>query len=255
MPTQTLHRLWSEGRTALSAWLSIPSAWTAELISRLGFDVVTIDMQHGLIDFQTALGMLQGIGNTAAVPMVRLPWNDPAIAMKMLDAGALGIICPMVNTGAEAARFVRACHYPPLGIRSFGPTRAAFSAGEDYFQRANERVLTFAQIETQEAIDNIEAIAATEGLSGLYVGPYDLSLSMGCRKLADLQDERLHGAIEKVVEAGKKYDRQLAVFAPSPEGAGQLSRMGFRLMAHGSDSGFLNKIMEAELQNLRSQVE
>ncbi len=246
--------MWSEGRTALSAWLGIPSSWTAELISRLGYDAVTIDMQHGLIDFQTALGMLQGIGNSAAVPMVRLPWNDPAIAMKMLDAGALGIICPMVNTGAEAASFVAACRYPPEGIRSFGPTRAAVSAGDDYFRRANDLVLTFAQIETKEGVENIEEIAATEGLSGLYVGPYDLSLSLGCKQVADLADDDLYEAIERVVRAAKKYNRRLAVFAPSPEGAAQLSRMGFQLITQGSDSGLLSEVMAAKLRQLREQV-
>ena len=97
-----------------------------------GWDSLTIDLQHGVVDYQTAVGMLQAISTTAVVPMVRVPWLDPGIVMKMLDAGSYGVICPMINNRDEAETFVRACRYPPRGSRSMGPIRATLYAGDDY---------------------------------------------------------------------------------------------------------------------------
>ena len=142
MRENCLKRLWQEGKIALNAWLTIPSAWSAEVMAHVGYDALTIDLQHGLIDYQTALAMLQAISTTAVVPLVRAPWNEPAMIMRLLDAGAYGVICPMVNTRLEAEAFVQACRYPPAGNRSFGPSRATIYAGEDYFSFANQTVLT-----------------------------------------------------------------------------------------------------------------
>ena len=135
MRTNRLRQLWTDGKSAINAWLTIPCAWTAEVMAHAGFDAVTIDMQHGLMDYQTSLAMLQSISATGIVPLVRVPWNDPAAVMRALDAGAYGIICPMINNRKEADAFVGACRYAPDGYRSNGPTRAVFSAGEDYVAR------------------------------------------------------------------------------------------------------------------------
>jgi len=148
MRTNRLRHLWTDGKTAVNAWLTIPSAWTAEVMAHAGFDAVTIDMQHGLIDYQTSLAMLQSISATGVVPLVRVPWNDPAAIMRALDAGACGIICPMINNRKEAEAFDGACRYAPGGYRSYGPTRAVLGAGKDYVARANDEVLAFAMIET-----------------------------------------------------------------------------------------------------------
>jgi 4-hydroxy-2-oxoheptanedioate aldolase len=125
MFSNPLRTLWERGEVPINGWLSIPSAWTAEIMASSGYDAVTIDMQHGYMDFETAFAMLQAIGNTRAVPLVRVWWNDPALIGRMLDAGALGVICPLINNRDQAAAFVGACRYPPQGFRSHGPMRAA----------------------------------------------------------------------------------------------------------------------------------
>ena len=167
MRPNKLKQLWHQNETAINAWLTIPSAWTAEIMAHAGFDAITIDMQHGLSDFQTTLSMLQAISTTESVPLARVPWNEPAMIMRLLDAGVYGLICPMVNTRADAEAFVGACRYPPLGFRSYGPIRANLYAGDDYFAHANETVLTFAMVETAEALENLEEIVKTPGLDGM----------------------------------------------------------------------------------------
>ena len=123
-----------------------------------GWDSLTIDLQHGLIDYQVAVGMLQAISGGPTTPLVRIPWLDPAIIMKLLDAGAYGVICPMINSAEETERFVAACRYPPAGIRSFGPLRARLYAGSDYFKEANRTILAIAMIETHSALEHLDEI-------------------------------------------------------------------------------------------------
>ena len=148
-------------------------------MAHAGFDSLTVDMQHGLSHFESAVPMFQAISTTDTVPLARVPWNEPGIIMKLLDAGCYGIICPMINSADEAAAFVGACRYPPHGYRSYGPTRAALYAGADYAAHANEEVLTLAMIETKAGLENLEAIVQTPGLDAVYVGPADLSQSLG----------------------------------------------------------------------------
>ncbi len=167
------------GGRILNAWCSIASSHIAEALGHQGFDTVTIDLQHGAIDYMAAFHMLQAISSTPATPFVRVPWNEPALLMKLLDAGAYGVICPMINSKADCEAFVGACRYPPMGWRSFGPNRAVQYAGQDYWQHANREVMLLAQVETAQAVSNIDPILQVTGLDGIYVGPGDLSLSMG----------------------------------------------------------------------------
>ena len=143
------------------------------------WDSLTIDMQHGVVDYPNALQMLQAISTTDSVPMARVNWNEPGQIMKILDAGSYGIICPMINNKNEAEKFVKTCLYPPKGFRSFGPIRALLYAGDDYGKNANNEILKFAMIETKEALDNLDSIMSTSGLDGVYIGPADLSLAIG----------------------------------------------------------------------------
>ena len=136
-------------------------------------------MQHGLIDYNNALPMMQTISSTNVVPLARVNWNEPGQIMKILDAGCYGIICPMINNRKEAEKFVQACMYPPDGFRSFGPMRGFLYGGSDYPKYANEEVLKFAMIETKEALDKLDEIMTTPGLSGVYIGPADLSIALG----------------------------------------------------------------------------
>ena len=178
MRKNELRKIIADGKTVLNAWLAIANPFSAELMAHQGFDAVTIDLQHGPVDFQAAVGMLAAISTTPAVPMVRVPWNEPILTAKLLDAGAYGVICPMINSKAEAEALVGACRYPPRGARSFGPNRALLYGGADYWQHANDEVLVFAMVETREAVNNLDEIVSVEGLDGVYVGPSDLSLSI-----------------------------------------------------------------------------
>lgn len=179
MRTNTVKAKWASGEVTFGAWLSIPSSFSAEIMANQGFDWVCIDMQHGVLDYQVALTMLQAIGATATIPFVRVPWNEPGIIGKALDAGAMGVIIPMVNSVAEAKQAVAACRYFPQGARSFGPTRATYYAGTDYFTGANREVACIPMIETRQAVEHLDEILAVPGIDAVYVGPADLSITYG----------------------------------------------------------------------------
>jgi 4-hydroxy-2-oxoheptanedioate aldolase len=186
------------GKAIVNGWLGIPSAYSAEVMAHQGFDSVTVDLQHGAIDYQAAFGMLQAISTTAAVPLVRVPWNEPGIMMKLLDAGTYGIICPMINSKAEAEAFVAACRYPPRGFRSNGPNRALLYGGADYLANANAEIVLLAMIETKAGLENLDAILSVPGLDGTYIGPTDLALSFGKPISFDPTDPDVVGAMTTI---------------------------------------------------------
>src|SRR5262249_8577474 len=160
-------------------WLSVSHGFTAEVMARQGFDALCVDMQHGLTDLNSLWPMLQAISQTETVPVVRVPWNEPAVIMRALDMGAYAIIVPLINTAEEAAAAVSACRYPPVGSRSSGPLRAALYGGANYQAEANGEIVVLAMIETKEGLANLESICATPGLDGIYIGPADLSYALG----------------------------------------------------------------------------
>ena len=179
MRENRLKALWRDDKPAVGAWLMIPSTLSAEAIAHAGYDYVCIDMQHGAIDYADAFAMLTAIGTTDATPVVRVPWNEPGIIMKMLDAGAMGIIIPMVNSADEARAAVAACRYAPDGVRSYGPVRATYYAGADYYRHANREVACIPMIETAQAVERLDEILAVPGIDAVYVGPADLSITLG----------------------------------------------------------------------------
>ena len=142
--------MWRSEETVVNGWLHIPNSFSTEVMAHAGWDSLTIDMQHGPPEYHAALPMLQAISTTETVPLARVPWNEPGLIMRMLDAGCYGVICPMINTREQAEAFVGACRYPPEGYRSFGPYRARLYAGADYPQYANEEIVTMAMIETRK---------------------------------------------------------------------------------------------------------
>jgi len=174
-----LKELFKQKKPVINGWLQIPSSFSAEVMSHQGWDSLTIDMQHGVVDYPNALQMLQAISTTNVVPMARVNWNEPGQIMKILDAGAYGVICPMVSNRKEAERFVQACMYPPKGYRSFGPIRGLIYGGSDYGKNADQEILKLAMIETKEAIEKLDEIMSTPGLDGIYIGPADLTLALG----------------------------------------------------------------------------
>lgn len=255
MRENRLINIWNSGKTAVNGWLTIPASWSAEILAHAGFDSITIDLQHGLVDYQTALTMLQAVSTTGTVPMARVPWNDPGIIMRLLDAGAYGIICPMINRGADAEAFVGACRYAPEGYRSYGPIRASVYAGEDYVSRANRTILAFAMVETAEALRNLDDIAGTKGLNGLYVGPYDLSMSLGLPKLADFGHPGLLRALDDILSSAKKYGLIAGIHCYAPDSVAMLSERGFRLITPTNDTALLRSGAEMIVSKTRHALE
>ncbi|MBL8554481.1 MAG: 2,4-dihydroxyhept-2-ene-1,7-dioic acid aldolase [Phenylobacterium sp.] len=239
MRTNRLKEIWADGRAALNCWLGLPGPLHAEAVGAQGWDAVTIDQQHGLIGYSDVLAMVQALRASDAVPMVRVPWNAPGDIMKALDAGALGIICPMISTAAECESFVRACRYPPDGFRSYGPTRPAMIYGGDYAENANAEIVTFAMIETAEGLANAAAICAVPGLDGIYIGPSDLSLSLGGEPRQDSDDPKVLAAFDRILAATKAAGIRTGVHTNSAAYSKQMIARGFDLVTVGSDMRYL----------------
>lgn len=241
MIDNTLKTILASGRPVLNGWCSIGDGFVAEIMAAQGYDALTIDMQHGALDYAALLPMLQAMQGSGTVPMARVPWLDPAQIMKALDAGAMGIICPMINTGAEAARFVSYMRYPPLGQRSFGPTRAAIAHG-GYGVEANDQVLAFAMIETAEGVENLDEIVATPGLDGVYVGPADLTLGSQQGRLPpglDRDEPEMVALIRRIAEVCAAKGRIAGLHCGTAAYAAQAISWGYRLTTVSGDSRLL----------------
>ena len=224
-------------------FLTSPSPWAAEQFSNFHFESLTLDMQHSLIENAHLLALLQAIKAAGKLPLIRLNWNRPDLIMKALDYGIEGLICPMIDNAKEAAAFVQAAKYPPLGNRSFGPIRAGIYGGADYFQNANSNTLTFAMIETKGAVGDLEAIAATPGLDGLYIGPFDLSVSMGFPKKADFSDPQLLTLIDRIYKCARNNNLFTAIFTVDPKDAKAMAAKGFDIVTCGTDGIVLRQGM------------
>jgi len=250
MRDNAIKKLWREDRPALGGWLTIPSAFSAEVMAHQGFDWLCIDMQHGLIDYQTALAMLQAISTTETTPIVRVPWNDPGIIMKMLDAGAYGIIVPLVNSRADAEAAVAACRYPPQGTRSFGPTRAVYYAGLDYFAHANQEMCCIPQIETAAAVENLDEILSVPGVDAVYIGPMDLSISLGLPPQMDGEAPEYAAARQRILEACQRHNVAAGIHTSAFAALKRVAE-GFRMVMVVSDLGALGRAVAEDLRSVR----
>ncbi|MBX2838133.1 MAG: 2,4-dihydroxyhept-2-ene-1,7-dioic acid aldolase [Gammaproteobacteria bacterium] len=254
MKKNGLKALWADGKPALNSWLAIGSPFVAEIMAAQGYDSITIDMQHGALDYSHALGMLQAIRASGVTPLVRVPWLDPGAIMKALDAGAYGIICPMINNRDEAERLVSYMRYPPRGSRSFGPTRANFSAGENYAAEANDEVLCLAMIETAEAMENLEQIMSTEGLDGVYIGPADLTLGVTNGRLApgfDRSEPEMMDAIKTIIATAKANHIYVGLHCGAPSYAAQAIAWGCDLTTLSNDVRLLAAAASASVSDTR----
>ena len=241
MRKNILKEIFKSGKSAVNGWLQIPNSFTAELMANQNWDSLTLDMQHGVIDYPNAVGMLQAISSTKVVPMARVNWNEPGQIMKILDAGAYGIICPMVSNKKEAENFVKACMYPPNGYRSYGPIRGLVYGGPDYADEANNEILKFAMIETKESLENLDEIMKTPGLDGIYIGPADLSLAIGQEpKFDNPKGTKTYNEIMKILEKAKKHKLFAGVHNASPEYALEMIDAGFNLVTVGADQRFMS---------------
>ncbi len=239
MRSNRLRQLWADDKPAVNGWLALPNSFSAEVMAHQGWDSLTIDLQHGVIDYAALVPMLQAISTTATVPIVRVPWLEPGILMKALDAGAYAVICPMVNTREDAQKLVHYTHYAPKGTRSFGPIRATLYGGADYPQHANDTVVRFAMIETAQALDNLDSILSVEGLDAIYIGPSDLSLSLGCRPVFDDVDPKAQQAIEHIVARAKAHGVVAGIHNGRADVARARVELGFRFVTLGSDARLL----------------
>lgn len=251
MRENKLKGIWQDGGFAINGWLHIPSTWSAEVMAHQGWDSVTIDLQHGQMGYETAVQMLQALSTTDVTPMVRVNWNEPGIVMKLLDSGAYGVICPMVNTRAEAEAFVGACRYVPLGYRSMGPTRARIYGGSDYGQHANDTVLSIVMIETAEALNNIDDILSVPGLNALYVGPGDLSLSLHGTAGMDIENTEFLDALDTIVAAANRHNVVAGIHTGSPAYARKMIERGFRFISISSDTSLLSKAASSAVAQVR----
>ena len=239
MRENRLRTLWKNNQAAVNGWLAIPNSFSAEVMANQGWDSVTVDMQHGLVDDAAMVTMLQAISTTSAVPIVRVPWLEPGALMKALDAGAYGVICPMINTREDAQKLVAWTHYAPRGTRSFGPIRASIYGGADYAQHANNTIVAFAMIETAQALDNLDDILSVEGLDAIYIGPSDLSLSLGCRPVFDDVDPKAAQAMDHILARAQAHGVMAGVHNGRADVARARVAKGFRFVTLGSDARLL----------------
>ena len=205
MAANKLKATWNAGKAAVNGWLAIPSGFSAEVMAQCGWDSVTVDMQHGVQDYHTMVQCFQAMDRLPVTKLVRVPWNEPGIVGKVLDGGAYGVICPMVNTREEAQALVSYCRYPPKGQRSNGPIRAAmYGVAGDYQKTANDEILVIPMIETRQAVEKIDEILDVSGIDAIYVGPADLAFSLGKTPKLDSEDAEQLGMYEVVLAACRK---------------------------------------------------
>jgi 4-hydroxy-2-oxoheptanedioate aldolase len=253
MRTNPLREIWKSGGAVINGWLAIPNSFSAETMAHQGWDSLTVDLQHGMVDYQAMIPMLQAISTTDTVPVVRVPWLEPGILMKTLDAGAYGVICPMVNTREDAQKLVAYTHYAPRGTRSFGPVRAALYGGADYAKHANDTIVTFAMIETAQALDNLEDILSVEGLDAIYIGPSDLSLALGCTPTFDDVDPRAAEAIAHILARAKAHGLVAGIHNGTPEAALRRIAMGFQFVTISSDARLMAAGAQQVIHKMRSE--
>ena len=249
-----LRKIWAEGRAAVNGWLAIPSGFSAEVMARSGFDTVTVDLQHGVQDYQSMIACFQAVKGEPVTPMARVPWNEPGIIGKVLDGGAYGVICPMTNTADEVQKFVAACKYPPDGIRSNGPIRMAlYTEPGAYQQTANQECLSIPMIETQEAVANLDDILDVPGVAAVYIGPSDLGFSHGLVPKLDREEPEMLRIFERVVEATARRGLYAGIHCGTAAYAARAVNMGFRLVTILNDSGLLTIAARAAVAQVRRE--
>ena len=252
MKKNKIKQMFKENKPIINGWLQIPNSFSAELMAKQGWDSLTIDMQHGVVDYPNALQMLQAISTTETTPLARVNWNEPGQIMKILDAGCYGIICPMVSNRKEAENFVKACVYPPKGYRSFGPIRGLIYGGSDYGKYADDEILKLAMIETKEALTNLDEIMTTPYLDGIYIGPADLSLAIGQEPGFDNpKGSKTYDKIMMILEKAKKHKLFAGVHNGSSEYASEMVKAGFDLVTIGADQRFMSSGAKTAVEKIK----
>lgn len=243
---------WKKKTPSPGVWINLPELHTAEMIARMNIDWMCFDLQHGMMSFTHLLSLIPAISGTKTTPIVRVTKIDSGQIGRALDIGAHGVIVPMVNTPEEAAQAVAACRYPPDGMRSCGPMRGAMLEGIGYLQTANEEVACIVMIETREGLENVEAIAATKGVDGVFIGPIDLCYGLGIAP-GDFGADAFVGAVKRIQSACRSAECAVGLFGYTPELARQALKDGFQFVSIGTDIGFFRQGATSALETACAQ--
>jgi len=248
-------QLLRDGRPAIGAWVTINSVDVVEALSRVGLDWLLFDMEHSSLEINDLQRLLPATNGTDTAPIVRVPWNDFVTIKRVLDVGAYGIMVPWVNTREEAEAVIKATTYPPRGIRGFGPRRAVYyglESNEEYFRGVWDEILVITQIETEDAISNVDEILSVSGIDVAFVGPYDLSANLGI--FGNFEHPKFKSAIEKVLEACKRRGVAPGIAALSVNDAVDAIKKGFRFVSIGYDIFDLTRIYRYNVEKVRQMV-
>ena len=236
------------GSPVFGVWAALPDSFAAELMCVPGVDYICIDQQHGLVDYNDMVGMLRAIeGRGTVVPVTRVPANQGWIIGKALDAGCQGVVVPMVSTRAEAEAAVAACRYSPQGSRSFGPVRASMVMDSRDTAVVGDSVLCFVMVETREGVANVDAIASTPGLDGIYVGPADLALGLGLPPNLDKEEPEHVAAVDRILKSCQRHGIVPGIQCGSGKSAAKFAERGFRFVTFTKDSSLLPAAVEKEV--------
>lgn len=242
MRTNPVKRALRQGKASVGTWLCLPDVFAAQAMAHCGYDWLTVDMEHNPIGIETAALMFQVIAQAGSVPLVRVPWNTGENVKRVLDCGAWGVIFPMQNSVAEVEQAVAAVKYPPRGFRSVGGGLHALSFDTDpatYFARADEELLVVVQAEHIRAVENADEILAVPGIDAVFIGPNDLTASMGLRPTSDSDDPRVVEAIAHVREMAVKHGVAPGIHVMTPEAANRRIAEGFRFLALATELRFM----------------
>ncbi|MGQ9584799.1 MAG: HpcH/HpaI aldolase family protein [Anaerolineae bacterium] len=251
MRTNTVKRKLNAGEVSVGTWLTTNSALMAEALAHQGFDWLVVDMEHSSASFETMQHMAQAISTTETIPMARVAWNHPAFIKRALDMGAYGVVIPLVMNAEEARTAVRWTRYPPEGYRGVGGMRRVLYGGPDYFERANGELLLIIQIEHVEAVGRIDEILSVPGVDAVFVGPNDLSASLGLAPRMDNPDPRYEEVLRQIVEAGKRHGVATGIHCGSPAAIQKYASWGMQFFALSSDVGMALQSAREGLAALR----
>jgi len=254
MRFNTTKRLLKAGKPAIGTWLNLPCVNSAEILAHAGWDWLTVDAEHGPMTIEMLNNMFTAIGTTDVIPLCRVPDNDPVWIKRILDAGALGIVVPMVCSAEEAAQAVRSAKYAPEGMRSAGGGRWRFWAGDDYPLHANDEILVVVMIEHIDAVHRIEEILAVPGVDACFIGPNDLAWSMGLGKGPGANDPAHAAAVATVLAAAKKLGVPAGIHCRSVEEVPMRAEQGFQFLACTSDIAFLSTAARQATKHIREKI-
>ena len=249
MKVNTVKEKLAAGRPAIGTWLSLCSPLAADYMAHMGLDWLVVDTEHSPVGFETTVQCFQAIATTDTIPMARVAWNDPMLIKRLLDAGALGLVVPMVNFPEEAQKAVAAMKYPPQGIRSLGGGRC-LNYGEDYFTWANDQIACIVQIEHIDAVLRAEEILSVEGVDACFIGPNDLAGSMGLKPDMNVSHPRHEEAVQQVLRAARKVGTPAGIHVPTAEHVNRRLEQGFQFIALANDARFMRAAASEALRQI-----